>query len=59
LFCGIVTTGRSLESNAVVEDRVEGPVKTYDYVTRDGFILLNDALLSKLHTVMLDLFEDM
>jgi len=59
LLCGIVTTSRSLESNAVVEDRVEDPVKTYDYVTRDGFILLNDALLSKLHTVMLDLFEDM
>ncbi|MCC6055665.1 MAG: hypothetical protein LM583_03210 [Desulfurococcaceae archaeon] len=30
------------------------PVKTYTYITRGRFILLNDALLSKLRIVILD-----
>jgi len=33
-----------LEVYLVVEDRVEGPVKSYAYTTREEFILLNDAL---------------
>jgi hypothetical protein len=41
----------------ITEDRVEGPVKAYAYITRGRFILLNDALLSKLRIVILDPFE--
>ena len=46
-----------LEVYLVAEDRVEGPVKSYAYMTRGRFILLNDALLSKLHVVILDPYE--
>jgi len=46
-----------LEVYLVAEDRVEGPVKSYAYMTRGRFILLNDALLSKLCVVILDPYE--
>jgi hypothetical protein len=46
-----------LEVYLVAEDRVEGPVKSYAYMTRGRFILLNDALLSKLRIVILDPYE--
>jgi hypothetical protein len=41
-----------LDVYLVTEDRVEGPIKTYAYITRGRFILLNDALLSKLRIVI-------
>jgi len=41
----------------VTEDRVEGPVKSYAYITKGRFILLNDALLSRLRVVIIDPFE--
>jgi len=46
-----------LEVYLVAEDRVEGPVKAYAYITRGRFILLNDALTSRLRIVILDPFE--
>jgi hypothetical protein len=46
-----------LDVYLVTEDRVEGPIKTHVYITRGRFILLNDALLSKLRIVILDPFE--
>jgi len=46
-----------LDIYVITEDRVEGPVKAYAYITRGRFILLNDALLSKLRIVILDPFE--
>jgi hypothetical protein len=41
----------------VAEDRVEGPVRSYAYITKGRFILLNDALLSRLRVVIIDPFE--
>jgi hypothetical protein len=41
----------------VTEDKIEGPVKSYAYITRGRFILLNDALLSRLRVVIIDPFE--
>lgn len=46
-----------LDVYLVTEDRVEGPIKTHVYITRGRFILLNDALLSRLRIVILDPFE--
>lgn len=46
-----------LDVYIVTEDRVEGPVKAYAYVTRGGFMLLNDALISKMRIVILDPLE--
>ena len=46
-----------LDIYVITEDRIEGPVKAYAYITRGRFILLNDALLSKLRIVILDPFE--
>jgi hypothetical protein len=46
-----------LNAYLVAEDRVEGPVKSYAYITKGRFILLNDALLSRLHVVIIDPFE--
>ncbi len=46
-----------LDVYVVTEDRVEGPVRAYAYVTRGRFILLNDALLSALRVVIIDPLE--
>ena len=46
-----------LDAYVVAEDRVEGPVRAYAYVTRGGFILLNDALLSALQVAIIDPLE--
>jgi hypothetical protein len=46
-----------LNAYVLTEDRVEGPVKSYAYITRGRFILLNDALLSILRVVIIDPFE--
>jgi hypothetical protein len=46
-----------LDVYLITEDRVEGPIKTHVYITRGRFMLLNDALLSKLRIVILDPFE--
>ena len=46
-----------LEVYLVAGDRVEGSVKSYAYTIREEFILLNDALLSKLHVVILDPYK--
>jgi hypothetical protein len=46
-----------LNAYLVAKDRVEGPVKSYAYITKGRFILLNDALLSRLHVVIIDPFE--
>lgn len=41
----------------VAEDRAEGPVKSYAYMTQGRLILLNNALLSKPRVVILDPYE--
>uniref|UniRef100_A0A7C5TH53 Uncharacterized protein n=1 Tax=Ignisphaera aggregans TaxID=334771 RepID=A0A7C5TH53_9CREN len=46
-----------LDIYLVAEDRVEGPVKSFAYITRGKFILLNDALLSRISVVIIDPFE--
>ena len=46
-----------LDVYLVTEDRVEGPAKAYAYMTRGRFVLLNDALLSRFHVVILDPLE--
>ncbi|RSN76691.1 hypothetical protein [Candidatus Methanodesulfokora washburnensis] len=46
-----------LNAYLVTEDRVEGPVRSYAYITKGRFILLNDALLSRLRVVIIDPFE--
>jgi hypothetical protein len=46
-----------LNTYLLTEDKVEGPVKSYAYITRGRFILLNDALLSRLRVVTIDPFE--
>ncbi|MEM3954642.1 MAG: hypothetical protein QW047_06410 [Sulfolobales archaeon] len=46
-----------VDTYLITEDRVEGPIKTYAYVMRSRLILLNDAVLSRLHIVIIDPFE--
>jgi len=41
----------------VAEDRVEGPVKAYAYITRGGPVLINDNALSRLRIVIIDPLE--
>jgi hypothetical protein len=46
-----------VDTYLITEDRVEGPIKTYAYVMRSRLVLLNDAVLSRLHIVIIDPFE--
>ena len=50
-------TTSKLDLYLVADDRTEGPVKVYAYITRSRVILLNDATLSALKVVIIDPFE--